>query len=83
MNPERSDEDHEEQFQQFLDDLEERAQDTGNEEMTEVVRTQNNLLELLYNAVVYAHQSDYPSHFSSEIKKTSQIIEEFRENFED
>jgi len=82
MSPETSPEDHEEQFQKFLDEFEEQVEDLGDDERVEVIRVQNRLLELLYDAVVYAHQSDYPSHFSSEIKKTSQIIEEFRASFD-
>ena len=70
--------DYEETFKEFLDDLENYANDEHPEDISEIIRTQNELLELLYDAVVYAHQSDYPSHFSSEIKKANQIIQEFR-----
>lgn len=70
----------EEEFKGFLDELEEDVRDGERDaDPEEVVATQNRLLELLYDAVTYAHQSDYPSHFSSEIKKVNQIIDEFRD----
>lgn len=70
----------EEEFKGFLNDLEEGVRDDElDADPEEVVATQNRLLELLYDAVTYAHQSDYPSHFSSEIKKVNQIIDEFRD----
>lgn len=70
----------EEEFKGFLDELEEDVRDGERDaDPEEVVATQNRLLELLYDAVTYAHQSDYPSHFSSEIKKVNQIVDEFRD----
>lgn len=67
----------EEEFKGFLEELEDGIRN-GDADAEDVVETQNRLLELLYDAVTYAHQSDYPSHFSSEIKKVHQLIEEFR-----
>lgn len=74
--------DYEEKFKEFLDDLEDYVNEEYEEDVLEIIRTQNDLLELLYDAVVYAHQSDYPSHFSSEIKKANKIIQEFQDEDE-
>lgn len=75
---------YEEEFKSFLDTLEEsvEAGDYEQSEIEEIVSTQNHLIKLLYDAVVYAHESDYPSHFSSEIKKVNQIMEKFQDEEE-
>lgn len=70
----------EEEFKTYLEEVEEGIRNGElDADSEEVVSTQNRLLQLLYDAVTYAHQSDYPSHFSSEIKKVHQIIEEFQD----
>ncbi len=79
MNLEDNLEDHEKQFHEFLEELENRAEGIEDEEVIDLVQTQKELLELLYKAVIYAHQSDYPSHLSSEIKRSQEIIEKFQQ----
>jgi hypothetical protein len=71
---------YENEFKSFLDNLEKtvEAGDYDQADLKRIVSTQNNFIKLLYDAVVYAHESDYPSHFSSEIKKVKQIMEEFQ-----
>lgn len=72
---------YEQRFKKYLDVLNEELEDGGFDERCEkIIETQNELLDLLYDAVIYAHESDYTSHLSSEIKKTDKIISDFAED---
>jgi hypothetical protein len=72
---------YEKEFKTFVDDLQEKVNNgqCDDKEIESIVSTQNELLKYLYDAVTYAHESDYPSHFSSEIKKVQKIIQEFKD----
>lgn len=70
---------YEDEFKGFLDELEEKVDENHDDEIQDIISTQNKLLVLLYDAVTYAHESDYPSHFSSEIKKVNKIVSNFKD----
>lgn len=72
---------YEKRFRRFLNGIQEEL-DEGefDDECEDIINTQNELLDLLYDAVIYAHESDYTSHLSSEIKKTDTIVSVFQED---
>lgn len=72
--------DYEDEFKGYLDELEQEIEENYDGRIQDIVSTQNELLILLYDAVTYAHESDYPSHFSSEIKKVNKIVENFQDD---
>ncbi|MFB6347091.1 MAG: hypothetical protein ABEK50_15315 [bacterium] len=69
---------YEQRFRKHLQAVEEELDEGDFDERSkQIIETQNDLLDLLYDAVIYAHESDYTSHLSSEIKKTDKIIADF------
>lgn len=71
---------YEQRFRNYLESVQQKLEDEElQDDCEEIIKTQNELLDILYDAVIYAHESDYTSHLSSEIKKTDQIVNELEE----
>lgn len=71
---------YEKRFRNYLGSVEQKLENGEFEgDCEKVIEAQNELLDLLYDAVIYAHESDYTSHLSSEIKKTDQIVDDLQD----